>query len=83
MAKGEAVETVEYLKMVARMIKAGGRRVAAGDEYELQAFAALQALLESEIKGAIHGQLAQGKSWSGIAKGLGVTRQGAFRRWAK
>ena len=57
--------------------------MASGDEHELQAFAALQELLESEIKGAIHGQLAQGKSWSGIAKGLGVTRQGAFRRWAK
>ena len=83
MAQKSTVETSEYLAMLSRMIKAGSRRVAAGDEHELQAFADLANLLENEIKNAIHGQLAQGKSWSGIAKGLGVTRQGAFKRWSK
>ena len=77
------VETVEYVEAIKRMLRAGARRVARGDEHELAAFAGLEGFLEEQIKESIQGQLDRGKSWSGIAKGLGITRQGAFRRWSK
>ncbi|MDR2548740.1 MAG: hypothetical protein LBD10_00810 [Desulfobulbus sp.] len=76
------VETLEWLKMLSRMIRAAGRRVADADEHELSQLAQLRDDLESAIKVAIQGQRAAGRSWAHIGLALGLSRQGAFQRYA-
>lgn len=77
-----AVETVEYLAMCKRMIRAAGRRVADSDEVELSELLTLRAELETAIETAVRGQRANyGRSWAYVARGLGVTRQAAQARY--
>jgi len=75
------VETSEFLKMLSRLIRAAGRRVADADEHELSQFVGLRDQLEQSIIIAIQGQLNSGRSWSHIGQALGVSRQGAFQRY--
>lgn len=79
----KTVETLDYLKMVARMIRAGRNRVANADEHELRAFYKLKQTMDSALEEAINGQLQEGKSWQDIGDALGMSRQGAFRRFSK
>jgi len=83
MAKKRQVETLDYLKMVARMVRAAAKRVGDGDEAELAALALLRDQIETAVRDAIQAQLEQGKSWAEIGNALGTTRQGAFRRYAR
>lgn len=78
-----SVETTEFLGMVKRMIRAGGRRVADADEVELGQLLGLQADLEQAIAQAVAGQRAAGRSWQAIAAATGTTRQAAHARWGK
>lgn len=78
-----SIETTEYLKMLKRMIRAAGKRVANADEYELRDLIALRDEIDTAIQVGVDGQRAIGRSWADIAKGLGMTRQGAFKRWGK
>jgi len=83
MAKKRQVETLDYLKMVERMVRAAAKRVGNGDEAELAVMALLRDQIETAVGDAIQSQLEQGKSWSQIGNALGTTRQGAFRRYAR
>ena len=79
-----SVETEEYLKMVARMVRGAGRRVADADEVELRQLIALRNVLESAIKDAVKGQReTYNRSWEYIAQATGTTRQAAFARYSK
>lgn len=78
-----AVETLEYLKMLKRMIKAAGKRVGDADEHELRELVALRKDLSEAIQAAVDGQRAIGRSYADIAAGLGMSRQAAFKRWGK
>jgi hypothetical protein len=80
-ASVKQVETSEWLKMVSRMIRAAGRRVADADEHELAQLVGLRDQLEQSIKFAIQGQRSSGRSWSHIGQALGLSRQGAFQRY--
>ena len=75
------VETSDYLKMVSRMIRAAGRRVADADEHELAQLVDLRDHLEQSIKFAIQGQRSSGRSWLHVGQALGLSRQGAFQRY--
>ena len=75
------VETSEWLKMLARVIRAAGRRVAEADEHELAQLVQLRGQLEESIKVAIQGQRSSGRSWAHIGQALGLSRQGAFQRY--
>ncbi|MCL2790868.1 MAG: hypothetical protein FWD79_09530 [Desulfobulbus sp.] len=75
------VETSEWLKMLSRMIRAAGRRVADCDEHELAQLVRLRAELDDAINSAIQGQRSSGRSWAHIGLALGLSRQGAFRRY--
>ena len=75
------VETSEFLKMLSRLIRAAGRRVADADEHELAQLVGLRDQLEQAIIFSIHGQLNSGRSWSHIGQALGISRQGAFQRY--
>ena len=82
MAKRE-VENDEYFKMVCRMIKAGAKRAGNADDADLFLLASLLDVVESSIKGAIHQQLDQGKTWEKIGLALGVSRQCAHRKYGR
>ena len=75
------VETSEWLKMLRRMIRAAGRRVANADEHELADLVSLRDQLDQSIKHAIQGQRSAGRSWAHIGQALGLSRQGAFQRY--
>lgn len=79
--RGEAVETAEWLKMLRRMIRAAGRRVADADEVELGQLIELRHDLDDAIAAAVNGQRSRGVSWAYIAAATGVTRQAAQQRW--
>ena len=78
-----SVETPEFLGMVRRMIRAAGRRVAQGDEFELAELAALQSELESVTAQAVAAWRADGRSWASIGDALGISKQGAQQRYGK
>jgi len=79
----KTVETLDFLKMVERMVRAGRNRVANADEHELQAFYQLKLVMDQALEDAVNGQLQEGKSWQNIGDALGMSRQGAFRRFSK
>jgi hypothetical protein len=78
---GSSVETMTYLASVARQIKTAGVRVGEGDEYELAALMALHDEVEAALVVACKGQLGTGRHWSDIARGTGLTKAGAWKRW--
>ena len=76
------VENAEFTAFGSRVIRAAGRRVAAGDVDALPALATLGAELDAAISAAVIGLREAGYSWGEIAARLGVTRQAAHQRWA-
>lgn len=74
----------EYAAMLRRMIRAYGRRVAAGDPDDLADLVALRDVLEDVIAESVRGQREiTGYSWADVARGLGTTRQAAQMRYGK
>lgn len=78
-----AVETMEYLKMLRRLIAAAGRRCADADEPELRALIQCQRDLDAAVTAAVAGMRARGRSWAYIAEAFGTTRQAAQQRWGR
>lgn len=76
------VENAEFTAFGRRVIRAAGRRIAAGDVEALPDLARLSADLDAAITDAVTGLRAAGYSWGEIAARLGVTRQAAHQRWA-
>lgn len=77
------VETPDYVAFARRIIRAAGRRVATGDDWELAELLSLRAEVEDAIGVAVEGLREQGHSWAYIADGLGITRQSAHERYGK
>ncbi|MGD9950748.1 MAG: hypothetical protein AB7U29_20090 [Desulfobulbus sp.] len=75
------VETAEWLKRLSRMLRAAGRRVGDADEHELAQLVRLRSEFDKAIKTAVEGQRSSGRSWAHIGKALGLSRQGAFKRY--
>jgi len=72
-----------YGEFVARVLKAYGRRIGAGDIAALPELVALEAKLAATIEDAVR-QLRHephNYSWAQIAKALGISRQAAMQRW--
>lgn len=76
------VENSEFTAFSRRILRAVGRRIAAGDVDALPDLAALSADLDAAIGDVVLGLRAVGYSWGEIAARLGVTRQAAHQRWA-
>lgn len=75
------VENDDFHAFGRRVIRAAGRRIAAGDIECLPQLTALAAEVEQATADAVAGLRAAGYSWTDIASRLGVTRQGAQQRW--
>ena len=82
MSNQRQIETLDFLKMVSRMIKAASKRVGDGDEIQLAAFRQCEIELKNGMFNAVHAQLRQGKSWADIGSALGISRQAAFKRFS-
>jgi hypothetical protein len=76
------VENAAFTAFGRRILRAAGRRVAAGDVDALPALAALATEVDAAIADAVAGLRQAGYSWREIAARLGVTRQAAHQRWA-
>jgi hypothetical protein len=76
------VENDDFAAFSRRILRAAGRRIAAGDVEALPALAGLAVELDTAIGDAVTGLRATGYSWAEIAARLGVTRQAAHQRWA-
>lgn len=74
-------ETPEYAAFARRALRAYGRRVAEGDEVDLQEMLLLRIEVEQAIETAVRGQRRAGQSWAYIGLGLGVSRQAAQMRY--
>jgi len=79
----DMTDNTDFFKMLRRMIKAGAVRAGNADEHDLSDFAEIQEFFNEQLKIAIHSQLDQGKSWTDIGVGLGITKQAAHKRFSK
>ncbi|MGK5738510.1 hypothetical protein [Micromonospora sp. URMC 103] len=77
----DVVENDEFAAFARRIIRAHGRRVAAGDVEALRDLVALSANLDDAIGEAVIGLRAFGYSWSEIGQRLGISKQAAQQRW--
>ncbi len=77
----QVVENDAYAAFVRRVLRAAGRRVAAGDVEGLAYLVALSDEVECSIRAAVLGLREFGYSWAEVAARVGVTRQAAQQRW--
>lgn len=73
-----SVETPDFADMVARMVRAYGRRVGDGDPIDLTRMVEIRRSFDEAIVAAVRGQREAGFSWAEIAGGLGTTKQSAW-----
>jgi hypothetical protein len=76
-----AVETLDFVATVKRLVRRAGVRVADADEHELRALMSLQETLDEALQVAVDGQRSIGRSWAYIGDAAGMKRQSAFERW--
>ncbi|PWU55785.1 hypothetical protein DLE60_27395 [Micromonospora globispora] len=77
----DVVENDEFAAFARRIIRAHGRRVAAGDVEAHRDLVALSTNLDQAIGEAVIGLRAFGYSWAEIGARLGISRQAAQQRW--
>lgn len=78
----EAREADEIGAFMRRMCRALRRRAEAGDLEALVQMVAVRRTLEAETREAARALVAFGYSYAELGQGLGMTKQGAFRRFA-
>lgn len=78
----DVVENDQFDAFTRRIVAAYARRVAAGDVEALTALVHLTTALDDAIHHAVRGLRDFGYSWAEIAARLGITRQGAWQRFA-
>lgn len=75
------IDTVDYLRMVARVVATGGQRVADGDLEEFRQLLELRKVLDAAILDAVRGLRAAEITWDEIGGVSGHTRQAAIKKW--
>jgi hypothetical protein len=76
-------ENSEYAAFARRILRAYGRRVAAGDFDSLAHMIALADDIDDAIALAVSGLRGAGYSWAEIGSRLVITRQAAQQRWSR
>jgi hypothetical protein len=79
----QQIDTAAYLRMVARLLANGGKRVADEDPDDLRQLLHLREVLDLAIVEAVRGLRASGCTWQDIGDAIGTTRQAAIMRWSK
>lgn len=77
----QPVENDAYVEMMARCVKALGRRIASGDVEHVGKALELRQALDDAIGEGIRQLHASGESWSRIGRAAGMTKQAAAQRW--
>lgn len=75
------VETKDFLRMLARMMSAAGRRMGQTDAQDFADLAELQRQLDELLVEAVAGFRQAGMTWQEIGDAAGTTRQAAQQRW--
>jgi hypothetical protein len=79
-----SVETLQYAKMVRRVLAAYAKRVADADDVDLAEMLEIRDPFDAVIAQAVLGQRSKfGRSWTEIARGAGISRQVARQRWGR
>ncbi|MCU1356101.1 MAG: hypothetical protein JWM89_1519 [Acidimicrobiales bacterium] len=83
-SKRRYTETVDYLTMVARMIRAAGTRVGSADMEELRMLRDLHDEVDQALAIAIPEVRSNGGySWRAIGEAFGISAQAAQQRWGQ
>src|SRR4051812_14556383 len=78
------VDTRDFGAMVARMIRAYGRRVQDADVEDLRDMVAMRRMLDEVIESTVtHMRSHQDFSWTAIGEAVGTTRQAAQQRYGR
>lgn len=72
---------MDYAAMMGRLVARYGQRLAEADYPDLADAIEIRDQLDDAIRAGVRAQ-AERTSWAQVAIGLGVTRQGAWRRWS-
>ena len=75
------VENDAYAGMMARCIRALGRRIAAGNLEDIALALDLRRQLDDATDDAVRDLHSQGESWERIGRAVGMTKQAAQQRW--
>jgi hypothetical protein len=70
-------ESIDFLAMVRRIVRAAGQRVGEGDADELRALMAIREDLDAAIAEAVRGLRQSGATWTEIGAIQGVSKQAA------
>ena len=81
--RSRLVENDEFAAFTRRILRAYGRRVAAGDVEALTLMLGLSAEIDEAVTQAVTGLRGFGYSWAEIGDRLGITRQAAQQRWGQ
>ena len=81
--KKRYTDTGAYLRMLRRMIRAAGNRIAHADIADLVELIGIQADLNEAIRHAVAGLRADGYSYADIGEALGLTGQAVYYRYGK
>jgi len=79
----EATDNTPYFAMLARMVKAAGRRAAVADAEDLAQLVAIRQDLDYAIIAAVKGLRDAEITWQTIGEATGTTRQAAIQKWAR
>jgi pyruvate/2-oxoglutarate dehydrogenase complex dihydrolipoamide acyltransferase (E2) component len=79
--RAREVENPAFTAFVRRIIRAHGRRIAAGDVEGLRDLLTFADDLDAATHTAVTGLRRAGYSWAEIAERTGTTRQAAHQRW--
>lgn len=81
MAKGKWDSTLEFVRMVNRLVARAGRRVGMADMAEFDELLELRASLDEALAAAMAGLRHTGYSWAELGEHMGVTGQAVNMRF--
>lgn len=76
-----SVETPKFAQFVRRILRAYGRRIAAGDDVDLVEMVAVREEFDQIIEIAVLGMRAEGHTWEYIGRQFKISPQAAYNRW--
>jgi hypothetical protein len=76
------VDGADYFRMLRRLLRSAGHRVADADVEDLAELISLRSELDTAILVAVKGLRDSGATWEDIGGATGTTRQAAIMKWS-